>query len=193
MATIGRANLPVPDGADAPLGPAALAELALAIDGHLPRPVADKAERDAQYADAPQRTMVVSAAGAVWIKTSSSTNTWATVYEPLPAWRPITLVDGLSVTGGYTPQYRIVGRQVHVRGRVEKTDGTPWVGSGAKIADTPPDAVPARLGVWAGGQSLTGDPSTAVCRVECATSIVWWSQDGSGGMWVDISGSYWLD
>jgi hypothetical protein len=69
----------------------------------------------------------------------------------------------------------------------------------------PDDCIPEQIASWDGGQSLTGDPSTAVGRMEAFSpdqdsnalggrgSLIWYSQDGTGTPWVDISGSYWLD
>lgn len=193
MATIGRANLPIPDGADAPVGPGAFADLAAALDPRVIHHVTNQAQRDTDFADAPQRTVVVAANGTTWVKTSGTANTWATLYEPVPAWKTLTLWAGLMTYGGYTPQYRVYQGRVWMRGRVQRADGNQWVGDGPTIAATPPEAVPARLGVWAGTHSLTGDPAIGTCRIESGTSIVWYSQDGSGAYWVDISGSYWLD
>lgn len=193
MATIGYADLPVPGGGDAPQWPGALAALAAAIDPHLVQHVTNISQRDGLYADAPLHTLVTADNGTVWIKTSATANTWGTIYEPLAAWRPITLAEGVTTAGGETPEYRIVGKRASVRGRVERVDGNPWHGSGSVIAPTPTEARPRIRATWAGGQSMTGDPVTGVCRIECGSSIVWHSQDGSGGLWVDISGSYWLD
>lgn len=195
MATIGYANLPVPDGGDAPVGPGALAELATVIDPHLIQHVANLAERDSVYATAPLHTAVSAEDGSLWLKTSAVANTWATIYEPLPAWQNLTLESGLIVSGGQTPQYRIVGQRAHVRGRIERFTGAVLDGSsGMSLAAVPEEAQPAESpAFWAGGQSLTGDPVTAVCRMEAVTTYKFYSQDGAGADWVDISGSYWLD
>lgn len=204
MATIGRAQLPIPGGGDAPVGPGALAELALAIDPHLVQHVADKAERDAEYDDAPLHTIVSAANGSLWLKTSASTNTWAVIYEPVAAWRPITLASGFTA-GQTTPEIRIDRDRAYLRGRIEKTDGTVIPIGGTKLATVPSDCIPEQLSSWAGGQSITGDPMTAVGRLEVFSpdqdsnafggrgSLIWYSQDGTGTPWVDLSGSYWLD
>lgn len=203
MATVGRAQLPIPGGGDAPLGPGALAELALAIDPHLLQHVADTAERDAEYADAPLHTVVSAENGSLWIKTSSTANTWATIYEPLPAWRQVTPASGYQ-SGEFQPQARRIGKRVHLRGRFVRTDGTVFPLSGVKIGDVPADCQPALYGSFAGAASISGDPTIGVGRVEVLGagsssslggngSIVWFSQDGSGVPWVDISGSYWID
>ncbi|MFF1498716.1 hypothetical protein ACFVZR_02265 [Streptomyces sp. NPDC058316] len=188
----GYAGWPIPSGGDAPVGPGQLAAIAAAIDPHLQQHAVDLADRNERYAGAPARTLVTAANGATWVKVSSTANTWVTLWEPEPAWKPLPLASGMS-PGGNTPEYKIVGRQVHMRGRVVRSDDTLLVGNSQALAPTPPDARPKQLCSWAGGQSLTGDPVTGVCRIECATSVVWWSQDGSGSPWVDISGSYWLD
>lgn len=204
MATIGRAQLPIPGGGDAPVGPGALADLALAIDPHLVQHVADKAERDAEYDDAPLHTIVSAANGSLWLKTSASTNTWAVIYEPVAAWRPITLASGFTA-GQTTPEIRIDRDRAYLRGRIEKTDGTVIPIGGTKLATVPSDCIPDQLSSWAGGQSITGDPMTAVGRLEVFSpdqdsnafggrgSLIWYSQDGTGTPWVDLSGSYWLD
>ncbi|MFD5838231.1 hypothetical protein ACFWHV_32480 [Streptomyces collinus] len=204
MATVGRAQLPIPGGGDAPVGPGALAELALAIDPHLLQHVVDKAQRDAEYADAPLHTAVTAADGSLWIKTSSSANTWAVVHEPLQAWRPVSLAAGFA-PGQTSPEVRVDRGQVHLRGRIEKADGTTIGLSGVKLGTVPDDCIPEQLASWAGGQSIAGDPATAVGRMEAFSpdqdsnalggrgSLIWYSQDGTGTSWVDISGSYWLD
>lgn len=203
MATVGYAELPIPGGGDAPVGPGALAELALAIDPHLVQHVVDQAERDAQYAAAPLHTLVSAENGSLWLKTSATANTWAVISEPLAAWRPITLASGYTA-GQTTPEVRIDRGQVHLRGRIEKTDGTVIPIGGTKLATVPDDCIPDELSSWAAGQSVTGDPMTAVGRCEVFSpdqdanslggrgSLVWYSQDGTGTPWVDISGSYWL-
>jgi hypothetical protein len=194
MAEIGYAQLPVPAGGDAPVGPGALAALATAIDPHLIQHVTNLAQRNSLYADAPLHTLVSAENGSLWIKTSATTNTWATIWEPLPAWAPIPLASGFIANAGYTPEYRVIGKQAHVRGRVERFTGAVLDGgAGLTIAAVPDPAKPLQLSSWDGGQSLTGDPVTAVCRMEAATNIVFWSQDGTGAVWIDISGSYWLD
>ncbi|MEW1867052.1 hypothetical protein AB0420_02440 [Streptomyces caelestis] len=204
MATIGYAELPVPGGGDAPVGPAALAALAEAVDPHLPQHVADRAERDEQYAAAPLHTLVSAEDGSLWIKTSDDANTWATIHEPLQAWRPITLASGYTA-GEFRPEARREGNRVHLRGRIQRTDGANVPPAGVKVGDVPSDCRPATYGMWGGGASLTGDPITGVGRVEVlgtasstslggAGSIVWFSQDGTTGVpWIDISGSYWTD
>lgn len=204
MATVGRALLPVPGGGDAPAGPGALAAFGLAVDPHLVQHVVDKAARDAQYGDAPLHTLVSAENGSLWIKTSATSNTWAAIYEPLPAWRPITLASGYEA-GQTDPEVRIVGGRVHLRGRIEKVDGTVISINGVKLGTVPDDCIPAQIASWDGGQSLTGDPATAVGRMEAFSpdqdsnslggrgSLIWYTQDGTGTPWVDISGSYWLD
>ncbi|MFB7212693.1 hypothetical protein [Streptomyces sp. NPDC056255] len=188
---LGYAGWPIPSGGDVPDGPAQLAAIAAAIDPHLVQHCADVADRDALYSTAAARTLVIAANGQTWIKTSAA-NTWVSLWEPAPAWKPLTLASGMG-PGGITPQYKVVGRQVFMRGRVVKADDTVLVGDGQVLAPVPADARPQQLCAWAGGQSLTGDPVTAVCRIEAASSVVWFSQDGTGTTWVDITGSYWID
>ncbi|MEV7959294.1 hypothetical protein ACIO6T_41450 [Streptomyces sp. NPDC087532] len=203
MATIGYAQLPVPDGGDAPLGPAALATLAGAVDPHLVQHVTNKAQRDSLYSGAPLHTLVSAADGSVWLKTSATANTWATIAEPLPAWRAVTPASGYQ-SGEFAPECRIIGKQVHLRGRLVRVDGGVFPISGIKIASVPADCRPAKYGSWAGGSSLSGDPVVGLGRLEClgnasSTSsgtvgdIIWYSQDGTGVPWVDLSGYYWLD
>lgn len=204
MPTIGYADLPVPGGGDAPVGPGAFAALATAIDPHLWQHATDMADRDAQYAAAALHTVVTADNGSVWVKTSAIANTWATIYEPDPAWRPVTLASGFEA-GQTDPEVRIVRGEAHLRGRVQRTDGVPIAVSGVKIATVPTDCIPNQISSFAGGASLTGDPAIGVGRVEVFSpdqdgnalgargSVIWYSQDGTGVPWVDISGSYWLD
>lgn len=201
MTTIGYAQLPVPAGGDAPVGPGAIAALATAVDPHLVHHVDDLAHRDAALSGAPARTMAVALDGSTWIKTSSTGNTWITVWEPLSAWRPISVASGYEA-GQTTPQVRVVGRQVHLRGRLQKTDGSMIAGGGVAVGTVPSDCYPQQLASFAGGASLTGDAMTGVGRVEIYSAdqtshdvgnVIWYSQDGDGVTWIDISGSYWLD
>lgn len=203
MATIGYADLPIPAGGDAPVGPGALADLATAIDPHLVQHVATLAERDEDYASAPLHTLVSAENGSLWLKTSGVANTWATISEPLPAWRTVTPAAGYQA-GEFTPQIRLIGKRVHMRGRLVRTDGGVFPLAGVKIGDVPSDCRPGIYGAFAGTASITGDPSIGAGRIEVlgagsssslggTGSIVWFSQDGSGVPWVDISGSYWID
>ncbi|MFJ3084982.1 hypothetical protein [Streptomyces sp. NPDC086838] len=207
---IGYAGLPVPGGSQSPTTPGDMAALAAAIDPHLVQHVTDLAERNTKYGDdAPLHTVVSAADGSLWIKTSADTATWATIYEPLPAWRPISLAGGYE-SGEFSPQIRLVGTRAHVRGRIQKSDGTVFALEGVKVGDVPSDCRPATLGSWAGGASLQGDPMTGVGRLEVlgvgtsssiggAGSLIWFSQDGTqavggaGVKWIDLSGSYWID
>ncbi|MGW7473651.1 hypothetical protein ACWGIT_18910 [Streptomyces cyaneofuscatus] len=208
MPNLGYAQLPVPAGGDAPVGPGALAALVTALDPHLTQHVTDQAERDTLYAAAPIHTLVSASNGSLWLKTAAS-NVWATIYEPLPAWRTISLSAGYE-SGELTPQVRRVGMEVHVRGRLIRTDGTPFPMNGIKVGDVPADCRPAQPSTWAGGASLAGDPMTGVGRMEVlgnssssslgsSGALCWFSQDGlqvvsgTGPTWIDLSGSYWLD
>jgi hypothetical protein len=203
MATVGYAQLPIPGGGDAPVGPGSLAELALAIDPHLLQHVTNKAERDELYDDAPLHTAVTANDGSLWIKTSASTNTWATIYEPDPGWRPLPLAAGFEADQN-DPEVKRIGNQVWLRGRVRKTDGTTITTNATKIGNVPSDCIPQQLATFAGGSSITGDPIVGVARFEVYSplntqqapgSLMLYSQDGEsyGFTWVDISGSYWID
>ncbi|MFI5685913.1 hypothetical protein [Streptomyces sp. NPDC051636] len=211
MATIGYANLPVPGGGDGPTMPGHLADLAEAIDPHLWQHANDQADRDSKYSTAPAQTVVVALDGTTWVKVSSDTNTWITVWEPLADWQPLTLVSGFEA-GQTTPEGRIDRGKVHLRGRIQRTDSGLIAASGVKLATVPTAFIPQQISSFAGGASLTGDAMTGVGRVEVFSpdqdanalggrgSLIWYSQDGSqvsggtaGVSWVDISGSYWLD
>ena len=207
MATVGYAQLRIPAGGDAPAGPGALMELATDIDPHLVQHVADQAERDAEYDDAPLHTMVSAEDGSLWIKTSATTNTWATIYEPVPAWRPIELLTGYQ-EDGFTPQVRRIGNQVWLRGRISRVDGTVIPTNGVAVATVPDDCIPQeQLGAYAATSSLAGDVVIGVGKLEVLNvgtasalgdpgTITWWSQDGptaAGTPWINISGSYWID
>lgn len=204
MATVGYAKIRVPGGGDAPVGPGALAELATDIDPHLVHHVVDQAARDAQYTDAPLHTAVTADDGTLWLKTSATANTWATVYEPDPEWRPISLLAGYS-GDTYTPQVRRKGNRVWLRGRISKTDGSVIANSGIGIAKVPNDCIPqGQIGAYAGTSSLAGDVTIGTGKVEILDAstasslgapgtVLWWSQDGPGTPWVNISGSYWID
>jgi hypothetical protein len=210
VATFGYADLPVPGGGDGPTLPGHLANLAEAIDPHLWQHATDQADRDTKYSTAPARTVVVALDGTTWIKISDSTNTWITVWEPLADWAPLSLVSGYEA-GQTDPEYRIDRGQVHLRGRIQRTDSGLIPAAGVKIGTVPTACIPRQISSFDGGASITGDAMTGVCRVEIFSpdqdanalgargSLVVYSQDGSqdggtpGLMWVDISGSYWLD
>lgn len=205
MATIGYAELPVPGGGDAPTWPAALADLAAAIDPHLVQHVADLAERNAELAGAPVHTVAAAADGTVWKKTSTG-NTWVTWWEPRAAWRPLSLASGYQANT-LAPQVSIRTGQVHLRGRLARIDGGLIVGTNSiQIATVPTDCIPQQVATSSAYYSLTGDPVVGAGRCEVqpvggspAGALTFWSQDGAqdggtvGCAWVDISGSYWLD
>ncbi|MCF0087172.1 hypothetical protein B0E37_02232 [Streptomyces sp. MH192] len=197
---IGRAALPVPGGGQAPTVSGDLAALALAIDRHLLQHAVDAADRDSKYEDAPLHTAVTGEDGSLWVKTSATTNTWATVWEPTPAWRPLTLSAGMQTANAAV---RRIGTRVHVRGQIERTDGTLITGT-TQIGSVPEDCYPIHTGRGAGGQTITGDPIVGLGRVEVlgagsnvngATqgALMWYSQDGSGTSWVGVDFSYWID
>lgn len=216
MATIGNAALPIPGGGDSPTTPAHLAELAEAIDPHLWQHVTNLADRDARLSEAPARTVALAPDGTTWVKVSDTTNTWVTHWEPLQDWVPITLAAGFE-EGQTTPECRIDRGKVHLRGRIQRTDGQLIADSGVKLGSVPTACIPKQIASWDGGASLTGDAMTGVGRCEVFSpdqdantfggrgSLIWYSQDGSqasaskpgggtpGVMWVDISGYYWLD
>ncbi|WP_326764345.1 hypothetical protein OG978_06920 [Streptomyces sp. NBC_01591] len=206
MATIGYAGLPVPEGGDAPVGPGALADLATVIDSHLWQHVADLAERNSVYAGAPVHTVVTAENGSVWVKTNSAANTWATVWEPTPAWRTLPLASGFQA-GQNTPQIRLIGTRVHMRGRIIRTDGGLIVGTnGIQVATVPADCKPQHVATSTAFFSMSGDPLVGAGRVEAWSddetvprALTFWSQDGAqdggtvGTPWIDISGSYWID
>lgn len=204
MATIGYANLPVPGGGDGPTVPGHLADLAETIDPHLRHNAEDLAERTTLYADAPAMTLVTAADGTMWLKISSVSDTWVTIWEPLMDWQPVTLASGFEA-GQTDPEVRIDRGRVYLRGRIQRTDTTDIATGGVKLGTVPTDCIPDRLASWAGGASLGGDPITGVGRCEVFSpdqngnalgnegSLIWYSQDATGVDWVDISGSYWLD
>lgn len=210
MTSIGYAAIPVPPGGVGPDVPADLAAMATALDPHLVQTVTDSAARDTLLSGAPQHTVAVAADGTTWIKTSDTDNTWVTVWQPVPSWQTLPVATGCEA-GQTTPQVRIVGQQVFLRGRVAKIDGTLMNGApGFKLASMVTDAIPSQLASYPGGASITGDAMTGVCRIEIYSpsdssggfgvgDVIFYSQDGIqdsgtvGMAWVDISGSYWLD
>ncbi|MFF7365610.1 hypothetical protein [Streptomyces sp. NPDC008125] len=206
MAVFGHAELPVPGGGDAPVGPGALAELAAAIDPHLVHHVANMAERDAEFATAPVHTVVTAADGTVWAKTSTD-NVWATWWEPDPAWRPVPLLAAFTADT-IPPQIRRIGSRVYTRGRIVRADGGLIVGTnGIQIGTLPNDCRPAHAVATATAFfSMGGDPLVGTGRMEAYSNEVspqggyfFWSQDGAqdggtvGTPWIDISGAFWID
>ncbi|WP_431784317.1 hypothetical protein [Streptomyces chumphonensis] len=210
MAEIGYAHIPVPGGADAPVGPGNLGAMAQAIDPHLIHHVVDQAERDEQYSDAPLHTAVSADDGSLWIKTSATATTWAVIWEPDPAWRPVTLLSGYT-GGAYRPEARRIGNQVWLRGRIERTDESAVVpNNGIAIGSVPADCIPQdQVGSLSGQCSLAGDIEIGVGKLEVLEAnsassygspgtLVWWNQDTGpettkGVAWVNISGTYWID
>lgn len=207
MATIGYADLPVPAGGDGPQIPSALADLAAAVDPHLVQHVTNLADRNTTLSGAPQHTVAIANDGTTWVKTDSGSNTWITVWEPLPAWTDITLASGYQ-EDTYTPQVRRIGQQVWLRGRIARTDGAVIPNQGIRIGSVPTDCIPqGQIGAWAATCSLAGSVVIGVGKMEVLDvdtasalgppgSILWWTQDGpteAGTPWVNISGSYWID
>jgi hypothetical protein len=208
LPTIGYAQLPVPAGADTPDVVGALADLATALDPHLVQTVTDLADRNSTLSTAPQHTVAVADDGTTWIKTDGGTNTWITVWEPLPAWQNITLASGYQSSGGYAPQARLVGKRVSLRGRIERTDGQVIPTNGVMLGTVPTSCIPQeQVGQYAGTCSLANDVVIGVGKVEIlevdtsstlgdAGDLTWWSQDGptaAGTPWIGINGEYWID
>ena len=210
MATIGYAELPVPGGGDSPTTPGHLADLAEAIDPLLWQPVTNLADRDARLSGAPAGTVAKAPDATTWIKMSSVSNTWVTFWEPLQDWQPLTLAAGFE-SGQTIAEGRIDRGQVHLRGTIQRTDGQLISANGVKLATVPNAMIPDQIARYAASASMTGDAINGTCRAEVYSpdqdgnaiggrgSVVIWSQDGEqdegtpGLMWVDISGSYWLD
>ncbi|MFH9011239.1 hypothetical protein ACH4C6_07665 [Streptomyces sp. NPDC017943] len=205
MATLGYAELPVPGGGQAPAVPADFAELAQAVDPHLVQFVANKAERDTKYATAPVHTIVSAADGTVWKKTSSSSNTWVTWWEPQPVWdRTLTLKPAFQ-TGDVSIGLMLLdgGRRVELKGRIERIDGTNITDPNAvNLGAVPSDCIPPALRTWPGTCSMAGDTTDGAGRLEVlgdnsssaygvAGDLLWWYQGTGGTPWVDISGYYW--
>lgn len=205
MATIGLAKLPIPAGGNSPTVPADLAALAEAIDPHLRHTVYDQAERDADFAYAPQHTLVTAADGSMWMKTDSETNTWAVIWEPLPSWRPVTLASG--VEAQTTPcEIRREGTRVSMRGRVAKSSGAVFndVDAPIKLGAVPSDCRPQVLASWAASCSIGGDTTDAAGRMEVLNigtgssngvpgDILWWYQGTGGTSYIDLTGEWWTD
>ncbi|MGC4946165.1 hypothetical protein ACLQ2N_08160 [Streptomyces sp. DT224] len=204
MATIGYAQLPVPAGGDSPTVPADIAELAAAIDPHLVQTPVDLADRNNKLADAPAQTLAIARDGTTWLKTSGTANTWITMWEPLPAWRPFTPASGMT-TGDITLGVRREGMRVRLKGRVAKSDGTNLVADYAvNLGAVPSDCIPVGLRSWPASCSLNGATIQATGRLEViglntssaygqAGDVIWWFQDPPGTAWVDLSGGYDLD
>ncbi|GAB2732832.1 hypothetical protein [Streptomyces bullii] len=210
MATIGYAQLPIPGGGDSPTTPGHLAELAAAIDPHLWQHVTNLADRDTRLSEAPVQTVALAPDGTTWVKISATTNTWVTHWEPLQAWQPLTLAAGYE-SGQTLAEGRIDRGQVHLRGTIQRTDGQLISANGVKLATVPTAMIPKQIARCAAPASMTGDAMTGTCRLEVYSpdqdanslggrgSVIAWSQDGQqdggtpGLMWIDISGSYWLD
>lgn len=206
MATIGYAGLPVPAGGDGPDVPADIAELATALDPHLVQHASDEADRDSKYSTAPVQTLVIAEDGTSWIKLSSSSNTWATLYEPLQGWQPvITLKSGFE-EGVVELGARVKdGTHVYLKGRIQRTDGTLITDPNAvNLGSISSDLIPTELRTISASCSMAGTTTDATGRLEIldantssaygsAGDILWWYQGTDGTSWVDISGDYWID
>ena len=205
MATIGYAELPVPAGHQAPTVPADLASFAEAVDPHLRHNAVNAADRDNRFSEAPAHTLVTADNGSMWVKTSATSNTWVTIWEPPPGWdRTITLKPGFQ-TGNVTIGLMRLdgGRRIELKGRIERVDGTPMSDPfSINLGSVPADCVPPGLRTWAGCCSLTGDTTDSTGRLEIlgtssssssgvAGDILWNYQGTGGTSWVDISGYYW--
>ena len=199
---IGRAKLPVPGGGQAPTTPGDLANFATRVDKFLAHQVTDAADRDNRFGDADPGTVTVSTNGTMWARTTGGV--WVVIHEEPEPWRPLSLATGF-VAGEEAPKIRRIGKQVWIRGRAQKADGSLIRSDGAtKLATVPDDCIPTALASGAAGQTLTGDPFTGVGRVEVLPynwerpeggqgSVMWYSQDGSGTTWAGVDLSYWID
>lgn len=204
MATIGYADLPVPAGGDSPTIPAAVAELATALDPHLIHHVYDQAQRDADFVLAPVQTLVIAESGMAWIKLASSSNSWATVYEPVPAWGTITLASGYEQGAATLGVRKMASGIVYLKGRIQATSGNMDGGAAAlNVGSVPDDCIPEFIGTITASCSLGGDTTDAAGRLEVLASnsssssgdpgdLLWWYQGTGGTPWIDISGYYWL-
>lgn len=206
MATIGYAHLPIPAGANSPTVPADLAALAEAIDPHLRHSVVDDAQRDAEFGDAPVHTLVTAEDGTMWLKTGPLAADWVTIWQPLEAWRPITLASG-NEAGTISCEIRRVGLRVYMRGRVVKSNGSNFdlPNDPVKVGSVPGDCIPGQeLASWAASCSLGGNNTDAAGRMEVlntgttssngvAGDILFWFQGTDGTPYIDLSGEWWID
>ncbi|MCX4661508.1 hypothetical protein [Streptomyces uncialis] len=199
---LGYALLPVPGGGQAPAVPGDLAALALALDPHLVQHCVDQADRDARYSTAPLHTVVTAETGALWIKTSAVTSTWATVWEPTPAWRPVVPAAGISQSGETPMSVRRIGNHIYLQGRCDRADGLNITGEPVNVGRVPADCVPVDLRTYSAACSLGGTTIQAAGRMEVlgttssspsgtAGDLLWWYQGEGGAPWVDVSGNYW--
>ena len=207
MATIGFAELPVPEGGDSPDVPAKLADLATVLDPHLVQHCEDQADRDSRFATAPAQMLVIAEDGTAWMKLVAISNTWVTVHQPLQDWQSgITLQTGFQV-GDVALGLRATetGKYIHLKGRIERTDGLNINDTNAvNLGAVPTELIPVDLRTYPAACSLGGTTTDATGRLEIlgedttsaygvAGDILWWYQGTDGTAWVDISGSYWLD
>jgi hypothetical protein len=206
LATIGFAGLPIPGGGDGPDVPADIAELAAALDPHLVQHATNQADRDSKFSAAPVQTLVIAEDGTSWVKLSSSSNTWATLYEPLQDWQAtITLKAGLE-EGVVELGTRVKdGTHVYLKGRIQRTDGALIYDPNAvNLGSVDSALIPTELRTYGGTCSMAGTTTDASGRIEIldentssaygeAGDILWWYQGTDGTGWVDISGDYWMD
>lgn len=115
--------------------------------------------------------------------------------QPGP-WQTIPLGSGYEASGlGRTPQFRLVGKMVALRGAIQRTDGAP-LGSFIEFAFLPSEATPAQNQDIAIATDHAGAREFTACRLRITSgdlSIA--DQDPSGAPgYVTFDGvTFWLD
>ena len=200
MINHGYANIPVLEEGDAPDWPGYLAQMVDATDPHLVQHVADVNERNTRLVNAPPGTVAASTTdGSLWFRTATG---WVTWWEPVEAWRTLTLAAGYSP--GTACQVRRIGNQVWLRGRFNNDNGAVPL-NGDKVATVPADCIPVQIATVAVGVTLAGTNEVPTGRLEVYSQTTNSSEGGPGSVllflgaeqtnvgWAAFGGTYWID
>lgn len=128
-------GLPYPAMDDAPNIPADMQALAERADARLVLRADDESDRNSRYPDPEPGMLVVGGNEYVWI--ADKRGNWHVIHEPLTDWVEMTLESGIEGSHEQSPQARMIGKQVHIRGAVKRKDDEPmgmgdlmWLPSG---------------------------------------------------------------
>ena len=103
-------------------------------------------------------------------------------------WYNLSLASGYRTQGGQTPQYRVVGDMLQLRGRVERTSGATFDNTYRTVVGVPTNAAPAReayvpcgsnFSSATGGGGMCNVQTNGVVQINMPANLVSWvSLDG---------------